>query len=154
MFKFFSKKQGPPLHKIETVIGSNTSFNGHLKCDGHVRIDGVCEGGVIETIGNVVVAPNARVAAKIIADHVSVAGEVTGAIHARGRLEILNTGRVSGDVRVANFYKDEAAVLSGRLIMGEGSGALPDNETSSPVESTDENTGATATTDIQKAQHI
>ena len=119
MFKFFSGKKGPPLHKIETVIGSNTSFNGHLKCDGHVRIDGICEGGVIETVGNVVVAQNARVAAKIIAEHVSVAGEVTGAIHARGRLEILSTGRVSGDVRVANFYKDEAAVLSGRLIMGE-----------------------------------
>ena len=118
---FKSKKI--PMDKIETVIGSNTSFEGHLKCDGNIRIDGVCEGGVIETVGNVVVAPQGRVAAKIIAEHVSVAGEVTGGIHARGRLEILSTGRVSGDVRVANFYKDEAGVLSGQLVMGEAAAA-------------------------------
>lgn len=119
MFKFLIKPKRPPLEKIETFIGSNTSFDGHLKCDGNVRIDGVCEGGIIETVGNVVVAPGGRVAAKIIAEHVSVAGEVTGAIHARGYLEILSTGRVSGDVRVANFHKDETGILSGKLVMGE-----------------------------------
>jgi cytoskeletal protein CcmA (bactofilin family) len=107
------------LDKIETIIGSHTSFDGHLKCDGNIRIEGVCEGGVIETVGNVVVTPQARVAAKIIAQHVSVAGEVSGGIYARGRLEILSTGRVSGDVRVKNFYKDEAGVLSGKLWMGD-----------------------------------
>ncbi len=117
MFGFFKRK--PPIHKIETLIGSNTSFDGYLKCDGNVRIDGFCEGGVIETVGNVVVAPEGRVAAKIIAEHVSVAGEVTGSIEARGRLEILSTGRVSGNVRVVNFYKDEAGILSGKLIMGD-----------------------------------
>ena len=42
---FKSKKI--PMDKIETVIGSNTSFDGHLKCDGNIRIDGVCEGGII-----------------------------------------------------------------------------------------------------------
>ena len=55
------------LDKFETIIGPNTSFNGHLKCDGSVRIDGVCEGGVIETVGNVIVNPDAMVAADIIA---------------------------------------------------------------------------------------
>ncbi|MFQ5575630.1 MAG: polymer-forming cytoskeletal protein [Anaerolineae bacterium] len=125
MFKLFKSKK-PPLDKIETVIGSNTSFNGHLKCDGNIRIDGVCEGGVIETVGNVVVAPQGRVAAKIIAEHVSVAGEVTGAIYARGRLEILSTGQVMGEVRVANFYKDEAGILGGTLLMGEDAATAGD----------------------------
>ena len=119
MFKFFTRPKRPPLEKIETFIGHNTSFAGHLKCDGNVRIDGLCEGGVIETVGNVVVAPGGRVAAKIIAEHVSVAGEVTGAIYARGYLEILSAGRVSGDVCVANFHKDETGILSGKLTMGK-----------------------------------
>ncbi len=118
MFGLFKSKQ-LPMTNIETVIGSNTSFNGQLKCDGNIRIDGVCEGGVIETVGNVVVSAQGRVAAKIIAEHISVAGEVSGAIEARGRLEIIGTGRVTGDVRVANFYKDETAVLEGTLSMGE-----------------------------------
>lgn len=116
MFNFFKPKR-TTLSVIETVIGSNTSFKGHLKCDGNIRIDGVCEDGVIETMGNVVVSREGRVAAKIIAEHISVAGVVTGSIKARGRLEILSTGRVEGSMHVANFYKDDGGVLGGTLYM-------------------------------------
>ena len=66
--------------------------------DGSVRIDGVCEEGVIETAGNIVVGPQAKVAADLIAENVSVSGAVTGKIKASGRLEILSTGKVWGDV--------------------------------------------------------
>ncbi len=118
MFNIFKSKQ-IPFDKIETVIGENTSFNGHLKCDGNIRIDGLCEDGIIETVGNVLVTVQGKVAAKIIAQNVSVAGEVTGTIEARGRLEIIGEGRVSGDVNVANFYKDEGATLEGTLSMGD-----------------------------------
>ncbi len=118
MFGIFKSKR-IPLDKIETVIGENTSFSGELKCDGNIRIDGMCESGTIEVVGNVLVSSQGRVAAKIIAENVSVAGEVSGEIHAYGRLEIIGEGRVNGDVRVANFYKDEAAVLEGNLSMGE-----------------------------------
>ncbi len=132
VFKFLMKPKGPPLEKIETIIGHNNIFDGHLKCDGNIRIDGVCQGGVIETVGNVVVSLHARVAAKIIAEHVLVAGEVTGAIYARGYLEILSTGRVTGDVRVMNFYKDEAGILSGKLVMGQE--ALTGSDVEVPTE--------------------
>lgn len=125
MLKIFGSRK-TPIDKIETVIGENTSFNGHLKCDGNIRIDGLCDGGVIETVGNVVVSPQGRVAAKIIAQHVSVAGEVSGAIEARGHLEILSTGKVLGDVRVANFYKDESGILRGKLQMGDDLDDLDD----------------------------
>jgi cytoskeletal protein CcmA (bactofilin family) len=124
VFEFLKPKKRPPFDKIETVIGSNSSFEGHLKCDGNIRIDGVCEGGVIQTVGNVVVSLGGRVAAQIIAEHVSGAGEVTGAIYARGHLEILGTGRVSGDVYVTNFYKDETGILSGKLTMGKESALI------------------------------
>lgn len=135
MLKLFGAPK-PPIDKIETVIGSNTSFNGHLKCDGNVRIDGLVEGGTIETVGNVVVTPQGRVTAKIIAEHVSVAGEVTGAIEARGHLEILSTGRVIGDVCVANFYKDEGGILRGKLQMGQDidfSNVITDGDDPKPV---------------------
>jgi cytoskeletal protein CcmA (bactofilin family) len=107
------------IDKIETVIGANTSFSGHIKCDGSVRIDGVCEGGVIETVGNVIVGPNAMVAADIVARNVSVSGAVTGKIKASDRLEILSTGRVWGDVEVGSFLLDEDAYFRGQLVMKE-----------------------------------
>ena len=118
MFKLFQKKN-LSIDQIETVIGANTSFKGHIKCDGNLRVDGLYEGGVIEAVGNVVVSPEARVTATIIAEHVSVSGEVNGAIYARGHLEILSTGRVDGDVQVQNFYKDDDGILLGNLNMGQ-----------------------------------
>jgi cytoskeletal protein CcmA (bactofilin family) len=107
------------LDKFETIIGPNTNFDGHLKCDGSVRIDGMCEGGLIETVGNVVVTPNATVAADIVARNVSVSGAVTGKIKASNRLEILRTGRVWGDVEVGSFLLDEDGYFRGQLVMDE-----------------------------------
>lgn len=109
----------PPMDKIETVIGPNTNFNGQSKCDGSVRIDGICEGGMIETVGNIVVGPNAKVAADLVARNVSVSGAVTGKITASGRLEILNTGRVWGDVEVGSFLLDEEGYFRGQMVMKE-----------------------------------
>ena len=111
--------KNPPIDQIETIIGPNTNFDGHLKCDGSVRIDGVCEGGKIETVGNVIVSPDAKVAANIVARNVSVSGAVTGKIKASNRLEILSTGRVWGDVEVGSFLLDEEAFFSGQLVMNE-----------------------------------
>ena len=115
----------PPIEKIETVIGPNTNFDGHLKSDGSVRIDGICEGGVIETVGNVIVGPDAMVAADLVARNVSVSGAVTGKIRASGRLEILSTGRVWGDVEVGSFLLDEEGYFRGQMVMKEGPAKPP-----------------------------
>jgi cytoskeletal protein CcmA (bactofilin family) len=119
MSVFGNSSKKPPIEKIETVIGPNTNFDGHLKCDGSVRIDGVCEGGCIETVGNILVGPNAMVAADLIARNVSVSGAVSGKIHASGRLEILSTGRVWGDVEVGSFLLDEEGYFRGQMVMKE-----------------------------------
>lgn len=136
----FLKTKRVPIEKIETVIGSNTSFNGHLKCDGNIRIDGVCESGIIEAVGNVLVTPDGRVSAKIIAENVSVAGNVSGEIVAHERLEIIGEGCVSGAVRVVNFYKDETARLEGSLLMGDDVTAEPvtDESNANPAETVEE----------------
>lgn len=106
-----------PIDKIETVIGPNTNFRGTLICDGSVRIDGVCEEGLIKTLGNIVISPEAKVAANLIAENISVGGAVTGRITASGRLEILSTGKVWGDVDVGSFLLDEEGYFRGSLIM-------------------------------------
>ena len=113
-------KNHPPIDKIETVIGPNTNFKGTLVCDGSVRIDGVCEEGSIKTVGNIVVGPEAKVGADLIAENVSVSGAVTGKITASGRLEILSTGKVWGDVNVGSFLLDDEGYFKGKLAMKDG----------------------------------
>ena len=114
------RNKGAPIAKIETVIGPNSSFKGSLVCDGSVRIDGVCEEGLIQTVGNIVVGPEAQVAANLIAENVSVSGAVTGNITASGRLEILSSGKVWGDANVGSFLLDEEGYFKGNLVMKDG----------------------------------
>ena len=138
------RKKQAPIDKIETVIGLNTNFKGRLVCDGSVRIDGICEEGVIETVGNIVVGPQAKVAANLIADNISVSGAVTGNIKASGRLEILSTGKVWGDVDAGSFLLDNEAHFQGKLLT-QGELAPPeigttknDTETTTKTVSEDE----------------
>jgi len=112
----FGKGKRHNLDRIESVIGPATSFNGHLRCEGSVRIDGLCE-GTIETAGNVIIGERAQVVADITAENVSVSGVVKGHITARGRLEILPTGRVWADITAASFLIDDGGFFRGEITM-------------------------------------
>ena len=108
--------ESPASDRIENVIGPTATFIGDLKCDGGVRIDGVFEGH-LETMGNVLVGETAKVLADIAGRNISISGAVKGDIIASGRLEILSTGLVWGDIQVASFLIDEGGVFSGRSEM-------------------------------------
>jgi cytoskeletal protein CcmA (bactofilin family) len=134
----FGKRKKHSVERIETVIGPAASFNGHLECGGSVRIDGLCEGS-IETAGNVIIGEGAKVMADIIAENVSVSGAVKGSITARGRLEILPTGRVWADIAVTSFLIDEGGFFRGELVMsGEPE---PSFEAPEPAGETDQSAG-------------
>ncbi len=115
----FKKNRTPGMvgGKMETILGPNTTYQGILRSDGNIRIDGVYEEGRIETAGNVIIGPSAKVLADIVADSIQVWGAVRGDITARGRLEILSGGRVWGDVRVASLLIDEGGVFQGQVVM-------------------------------------
>jgi len=102
--------------KIETVLGPNTSFNGHLQTDGNLRIEGLYE-GVIETLGNIIIGQMARVKADIMAHSIQVWGTVAGSINANDRLEILHTGRVFADVVVDTLLIDDGGVFRGKCVI-------------------------------------
>jgi cytoskeletal protein CcmA (bactofilin family) len=98
--------------KIENVLGPSASFEGHLKTEGNVRVDGYFN-GAIETSGNVIIGEAAKVTADITANNVQVWGALKGKITAQGRLEILPTGRVWGDISVTSLLIDEGGVFRG-----------------------------------------
>ena len=106
----------PATDRIENVVGPTATFVGELKCDGGVRIDGVFQGSV-ETMGNVIIGETAKVVAGIVGRNISISGAVKGDITASGRLEILSTGLLWGDIQVASFLIDEGGVFSGRSEM-------------------------------------
>lgn len=122
---FGREKRPVPLDRIEVALGPTTSINGDLECDGIVKIEGVYRGS-IKTVSNVIISENARVDAHIEAQNVSVSGQVKGSIVAKGRLEILSTGKVWADATVTSFLLDDGGKLHGGLKMF-GTGPAPES---------------------------
>lgn len=104
-----------PSARIETVIGPNAHFRGDLISEGGIRIDGIFEGN-IETTGNLVIGESAKVIAEIRANNISISGAVKGNISGN-RVEILETGRVWGDLTVNSLLLNEGAYLRGQTTM-------------------------------------
>jgi len=139
----FGREKRPEPDQIDVILGPRASFHGHLRCDGSIRLDGVVEGGRIETPANVIVTAAAKVIADITARNVSVSGAVKGSITAE-RVELLDGGRIWGTVNAASFLLDEGGFLRGELVMqGEAPEepfVIPPPEAPIPVEVPEEDT--------------
>ena len=104
-----------PISKIETIIGPNAHFRGDVQSDGGIRIDGIFE-GTVDIAGNLVIGEAAKVIASIKANNISISGAVKGDV-AADRVEILETGRVWGDLVINSLLLNEGAYLRGQTMM-------------------------------------
>jgi cytoskeletal protein CcmA (bactofilin family) len=104
-----------PVSKIETIIGPNAYFRGDIQSDGGVRIDGVFE-GTVDITGNLVIGEGAKIVADVSANNISISGAIKGNITGN-RVEILETGRVWGDLTINSLLLNEGAYLRGQTMM-------------------------------------
>lgn len=101
--------------EIETVLGPNTNIQGDIRSSGGVRIDGDF-GGTLDIAGNLVIGEKAQVVATITANNVQIQGTVQGSVTAK-RLEILDTGKLWGDIQVDSFVLDDGGFYRGQSKM-------------------------------------
>lgn len=120
----FGRKESssPQTGRVTTVIGEDTQINGSMTSTGLVRIDGRFEGD-IHSQADVVVGERGYVNAKVQARGMSVAGEVHGDLRLTGRLEILATGKVFGEVRVSALAIEDGGLFKGTCDMGKADSA-------------------------------
>jgi cytoskeletal protein CcmA (bactofilin family) len=105
----------PAASIIETTVGPNACFRGDIQSDGGVRIEGIFE-GTVDITGNLVIADGAKVIADIKANNISISGAIKGNITGN-RVEILETGRVWGDLTINSLLLNEGAYLRGQTMM-------------------------------------
>ena len=107
--------KGHPQSAIVSVIGPNTYFKGEVQGDGNLRVEGVLE-GLVDITGNLVITESGKVLADIKANNISIAGAVKGNIVAN-RVEVLDTGRVWGDLDLKSLLINEGAYIRGQTVM-------------------------------------
>lgn len=101
---------------VSTVLGKETDFEGLLEFKKPLQINGNFEGEIV-TDGVLLIGETATVRANIHAGTVVVGGEVFGNIVARNRLEMLQTGRVHGNIKTAKLQIADGVVFDGNCEM-------------------------------------
>ena len=108
---------------VESIIGEHTTVDGTFKSDNSIRIRGSVQ-GEIESQRSILVEDQANVKAKITAETITVAGQVSGQLFCRGRVEIRPSGRVIGEINAGTLIMQEGAFFEGNLKMGERAGQI------------------------------
>ncbi len=108
---------------INSIIGDGTRFRGDLDLKGLLRIDGDFEGN-IRTDGRVLVGKSGRARCLINADTVVVGGIIKGDIKASGKIVLLSTCVMIGNIRAPQIIVEEGVILHGHCTISEDSRIL------------------------------
>ncbi len=111
---------------FETVLGTNSTLEGHLQSSANVRLDGTFT-GTLEIGGNVLVGETAQINADINAKNISIAGAVRGNVTGK-KVQLLRTGRIWGDIRATALTTEEGAFIDGKINMISPQEEPPESE--------------------------
>jgi cytoskeletal protein CcmA (bactofilin family) len=109
---------------INAFLGKGTEFQGQLRFDGTVRIDGVFQ-GEIQATGTLMVGEGGRLEAEVRCGTLIIHGEVAGNVQASHRVEALAPARIMGNIQTPVLVINEGVVFEGNVRMeppAEGAG--------------------------------
>lgn len=101
---------------VTSVLASDCTIHGDIRCREGIRIDGTVEGEV-EAENAIIIGPSGKVNASLHAKQIIIGGEVHGDVTAEERLEIQSTGSLIGDVCAPKLSISEGVIFQGRCLM-------------------------------------
>jgi cytoskeletal protein CcmA (bactofilin family) len=99
-----------------SIIASDMTVIGDLETEGVVRIEGRVR-GTVRVGSQVLVAQGAVIEGDLHTQEAVIAGQVSGAIHARERVELQATAMVAGDILTPRISIIEGARITGEVKM-------------------------------------
>jgi len=110
MFKNKKSKIDPNM--TDTLIGEGTSFEGKIKSEAGLRVEGQMEGD-IDCAGDVTVGENGIARSHIKARNVVIAGQVVGNVAASAKLTIKSSGQLHGNLSALELSIESGGVFQG-----------------------------------------
>lgn len=102
---------------VATIVAKDCEVKGHISAKGTIRIDGRVEGNVTTDAG-VIVGEYAVIKGDVESKFAVIAGKVTGDVTAAVKLELLQTGKLYGDIKTPKISMAEGVVFEGNCEMG------------------------------------
>lgn len=100
-----------------TVLGKDVTFKGIVHFHSTVQLDSSIE-GEIHAKGMLVIGENAVIRGSIIAETVVNRGKIHGNVIATGKIQLLKSAILLGDVSAPSFSMEEGAFFKGSIDMG------------------------------------
>jgi cytoskeletal protein CcmA (bactofilin family) len=113
MMKFNSNKQNDEVTNASkvTVLSMGFELTGDVISKNDIRADGILCGN-IRTDKKVVVGESASITGDILADEISISGEVIGDLYINGETTIYSTAKVSGKIITNQIFIHKGAELN------------------------------------------
>ena len=102
--------------KTVSIIGREAEFEGTLKNEKGIRIEGKVQ-GEIQAKREVIVSKDALVKANIQGRSVSIGGKVVGNVDCQGKVELSPSASLEGNVKAADLTIPEGAFFNGECKM-------------------------------------
>jgi len=103
----------------ESIIAADLTIEGKIEGAGHVRIAGRFKGDV-NVQGNLTIEAGAKLTGGVRAQTVTIGGELDGNIEAAERVELLETGVLSGDLTASSLTVAAGSRMRGQVEFGWG----------------------------------
>jgi cytoskeletal protein CcmA (bactofilin family) len=106
----------PPLDATRAAgIGKSVVIKGDVIGSEDLTIDGRVEGRIELRGHSLLIGPNAKVRAQVVARTITIMGAVTGHITASDKVDIRTAGSVEGDIDAPKVAMADGAHLCGRI---------------------------------------
>lgn len=100
----------------ETIIAQGVRMEGEFVSEGDVYIEGEVR-GLVKVGGDLRVGEHARIDADIRAQNAVVSGKIQGDVTIVGKLDLLETGTIHGNVQCETLNVNAGAKLHGTIVM-------------------------------------
>jgi len=104
---------------VNCVIGENSIFEGRFYVSGSILIEGKFQGD-IRTEDQVTVGPTGKVRTDIMARKVTIAGTLIGNIVAAEEVNLIQNGRVLGNITTPKLNVENGVVTEGKVTINNG----------------------------------
>jgi len=112
---------------LNTIIGKGSSFEGIIKVQSTLRVDGALK-GTITTTESLVIGKEGIIDGDVTVRNAIIGGKVKGKLIASGKVVLEANSEFSGELKTAKLVIDEGAVFDGNCTMDEnGSGPKKKN---------------------------
>ncbi len=108
--------------ELSTILGKGSEFEGKLKVEHTLRVDGKFVGDII-TSDTLIIGKDGVVNGNVKAKSLVVGGRLSGSAEIKEKIVLESKAEFHGDMKTSRLVIDEGAIFEGRCSMKESASA-------------------------------